>query len=85
MKRLSRRFLKQVKPPIERLNDLFGGDEYFTGLMICFLADAVKQYATDQDRNMRKIEITFNGAFSFEYDLKNSYKYNDNGELENDK
>lgn len=83
MRKLSRRFLKQVKPPIERLNDLFDGDEYFTGLMICFLADAVKQYATDQERNMRKIEITFNGAFSFEYDLRNgNYKYNDKGELE---
>ncbi len=88
-KRLRRKFIKKITPPIIGLNELFGDDEYFTGLMICFLADAVKQYATDQERNMRKIEITFNNAFSFAYDLeKEDFSYNDKGELvggENDK
>lgn len=81
--KLSKKLYKQLTPPLERLNELFGGDEYFTGLMICFLVDAVEKYADDQDRNMRKIEITFNGAFSFEYDLTTGeYRCNDKGELE---
>ena len=79
----SKHFKKGIKPPINALNRLFCGDEYFTGLMICFLADAVSKYAADQERNLRKISITFNDAFTYEYDLvTHEYKFNDKGELE---
>lgn len=78
----SKKLYKQITPPLERLNELFD-DEYFTGLMICFLTDAVGKYAEDQDRNMRQIAITFNKTFTYEYDLTTGeYHCNDKGELE---
>ena len=81
--KLKKEQLKKILPPLNALNSMFGGDDNFTGLMICFLADAIEKYAKDEDRNMRKIKITFNDFFSFEYDLTNQeYKVSEEGKLE---
>ena len=67
-KKLPNKLIRHITPPLNAIKDMTC--EYTTGLLICFLADALEKYSQDADRNMRTIEIKFNDYFSFKYSFE---------------